>query len=63
MAYLTMFAWPTRPGSCAETNRSIADIASEAGFSDQSYFDKRFRRAFGSTPKDFRAEAGALNLS
>ena len=39
-----------------ETNRSIADISSEAGFSDQSYFDKRFRRAFGRTPKEFRAD-------
>ena len=32
-----------------ETNRSVADIAGEAGFSDQSYFDKRFNRAFGQT--------------
>ena len=40
-----------------ETNRSIATIASEAGFSDQSYFDKRFKRAFGRTPKEFRADA------
>jgi len=40
-----------------ETDRSIADIAYASGFSDQSYFDKRFKRAFGRTPKDFRAEA------
>ncbi len=40
-----------------ETNRSIADIADATGFSDQSYFDKRFKRAFGLTPKTFRAEA------
>lgn len=40
-----------------ETNRSIADIANATGFSDQSYFDKRFKRAFGRTPKTFRAEA------
>lgn len=40
-----------------ETNRSIADIADAAGFSDQSYSDKRFKRAFGRTPKEFRAEA------
>ncbi len=39
-----------------ETTRSIADIASAAGFSDQSYFDKRFKRAFGRTPKEFRTE-------
>jgi AraC-like DNA-binding protein len=40
-----------------ETDRSIADIADATGFSDQSYFDKRFKRAFGRTPKEFRAEA------
>ena len=39
-----------------ETNRTIADIADATGFSDQSYFDKRFKRAFGRAPKDFRAE-------
>ncbi len=37
-----------------ETDRSIADIADATGFSDQSYFDKRFKRAFGHTPKEFR---------
>lgn len=37
-----------------ETNRTIAEIANSAGYSDQSYFDKRFKRAFGQTPKEFR---------
>ncbi len=40
-----------------ETTRSIADIANATGFSDQSYFDKRFKRAFGKTPKEFRAQS------
>ena len=40
-----------------ETNRTIAEIADAVGFSDQSYFDKRFKRAFGRTPKEFRAES------
>lgn len=40
-----------------ETDRSIADIADATGFSDQSYFDKRFKRAFGRTPKEFRARS------
>lgn len=38
-----------------ETDRTIADIASAVGFADQSYFDKRFKRAFGRTPKEFRS--------
>ena len=37
-----------------ETELTIAEIASDVGFSDQSYFDKRFKRAFGMTPKEFR---------
>lgn len=40
-----------------ETSRTIAEIALEVGFSDQSYFDKRFKRAFGQTPRDFRLGA------
>jgi AraC-like DNA-binding protein len=38
-----------------ETEDSIADIAFEVGFADQSYFDKRFKRAFGQSPSEFRA--------
>jgi ribose transport system ATP-binding protein len=46
-----------------ETTRSIAEIASDTGFSDQSYFDKRFKRAFGRTPKEFRAGSTQSILS
>ncbi len=37
-----------------ETDRSIADIAVSTGFSDQSYFDRRFKAAFGMPPNRFR---------
>ena len=37
-----------------ETDRTIAEIALEVGFSDQSYFDRRFRRHFGRTPRQYR---------
>ena len=37
-----------------ETSHTIADIACLTGFADQSYFDKRFKRAFGQTPREFR---------
>ncbi len=37
-----------------ESGLTIAEIASHVGFSDQSYFDKLFKRAFGKTPKAFR---------
>jgi AraC-like DNA-binding protein len=37
--------------------RKIADIAAEAGFTDLSYFNRAFRRHFGATPSDIRANA------
>lgn len=42
-----------------ETALGIAEIATTVGFADQSYFDKRFKRAFGTSPRDFRAGTGA----
>ncbi len=41
-----------------ETRESIAGIASRLGFSDQSHFDRRFRRKFGCTPSQHRAGLG-----
>ena len=37
-----------------ETTFSIAEIATVVGFSDQSYFDRRFKEYFNQTPRDFR---------
>ncbi len=37
-----------------QTSKSLADIAFELGFTDQSHFTKRFRRVTGLTPKDYR---------
>ena len=37
-----------------ESCQTIAQIACEVGFSDQSYFDRRFKEAFGQTPRDLR---------
>ena len=36
------------------TERSIADIAEETGFTDASYFTKSFKASFGMTPKEYR---------
>ena len=38
-----------------ESSFSISEIACTVGFSDQSYFDRRFKEAFGQTPREFRA--------
>jgi AraC-like DNA-binding protein len=37
--------------------RKIADIATEAGFTDLSHFNRAFRRHFGATPSDIRESA------
>lgn len=36
------------------TKKTIADIATETGFTDASYFTKTFRQTFGMTPKEWR---------
>ncbi len=35
---------------------SIADVAAESGFADQSHFGRLFRRAFGQTPQQYRRQ-------
>ena len=39
----------------AQAHRSIGEIAYAWGFSDQSHFTRRFKAAFGSAPRDYRA--------
>ena len=39
------------------TDLTIAEIASKTGFTDQSYFDRRFKQAFGVTPRTFQQQA------
>lgn len=39
------------------TGRTLTAIAFEVGFSDLSYFNRAFRRRFGATPSDVRAQA------
>jgi AraC family transcriptional regulator len=42
----------------AGTELSLADVAAEAGFSDQSQFSRHFKRLVGVTPGQFRVSAG-----
>ena len=37
-----------------ETDKSLADIALQCGFADQSHFSREFRRQFGRTPREYR---------
>lgn len=38
-------------------DKSIAEIADATGFADQSHLDRKFKPAFGVTPREFRARA------
>jgi len=40
--------------------RSVTDIAFDCAFSDASYFSRCFRRRFGVTPREYRAEGAGL---
>ena len=60
VTYLTRLRLAHAHRLLAETDLSIADIAAEVGFSDQSYFDRRFRQQYGHSPRDLRASAGSF---
>lgn len=40
----------------SDRQRSIAEVAAAAGFSDQSHFARVFRRVTGQTPRDYRQQ-------
>lgn len=43
---------------CQETGLPFRQIAQQVGFNDALYFSKAFRRSFGMSPSEARAEAG-----
>jgi AraC-like DNA-binding protein len=55
VAYLNHVRLSNAARLLKETAHSIAEVANEVGFADQSYFDKQFKRAFGCSPKQFRS--------
>lgn len=54
---LTRAARLLRHPACA--GHSVSRLAHEAGFTDQSYFTRRFRARFGKTPSQWRHDASA----
>lgn len=42
-------------GDARSAERTIAEVALEAGFGDVSYFNRAFRRRYGASPSDVRA--------
>lgn len=45
-----------------ESGQSLAAIAEETGFSDQSHMSKAFRKLAGTTPKVFRDSRGTADI-
>jgi AraC-like DNA-binding protein len=43
-------------GELLDSSRNLADIAREAGFTDENYFARLFRRKFGQTPREYRRD-------
>jgi AraC-like DNA-binding protein len=52
--YLTQLRLAKARHLLRDHSLSIAEVASRAGFTDQSYFDKRFKERFGKSPREFR---------
>jgi len=54
VAYLTHLRVASARQMLQTSDRNVAEIAAEVGFADQSYFDRRFKQAFGMSPRQFR---------
>jgi len=52
--YLSKFRVEKARRQLRDTDRSISEIASEAGFNSFSYFSKKFKEYVGMTPKEYR---------
>ena len=58
VAYLNHVRLTNAARLLKETSQSIAEIASQVGYSDQSHFDKHFKRSFGTVPRNYRSRKG-----
>jgi AraC-like DNA-binding protein len=63
VSYLTHVRLSRSVRLLKESCLTIAEVAYWVGFSDQSYFDRRFKAAFGQTPRDFRLLREEVNGS
>ncbi len=60
--YLTRIRLRHATRDLSETNRRIADIAADNGFTDLKSFNAKFREIFGRTPSDYRKSLGAQHI-
>ena len=52
--YMTDYRLSQAKKMLEKSDRSVKSIATDCGFSDQNYFTKVFRAAFGTTPSEYR---------
>ena len=58
VSYVTLVRLSNAVPLLKETSLSIGEVAKQVGFSNQSYFDRRFKSAFRQTPRAFRSKHG-----
>jgi AraC-like DNA-binding protein/mannose-6-phosphate isomerase-like protein (cupin superfamily) len=56
VSYVTLVRLSNAVPLLRETSLSIGEVARQVGFSDQSYFDRRFKTTFEQTPRIFRSK-------
>jgi len=54
VSYVTLIRLANAVPLLKDTSLSIKEVANQVGFSDQSYFDRRFKSTFERTPRAFR---------
>ncbi len=54
ISYLTRYRVERAATLLLRSERSIADVGNEVGWSDASYFAQRFKAHFGVTPGEYR---------
>lgn len=59
VAYMTRVRLASSLPLLRETDLSIAEVSGRVGFSEQSYFDRRFKAQFGATPLQYRNQLAA----
>lgn len=59
VSYLIQYRLKQAARLLAATEKSIRVIAEETGFESSTYFCRRFRELYGTTPKEYRRQSGA----
>jgi AraC-like DNA-binding protein len=63
MAYLTRWRLQLGAQRLSTSSSSVAEIALGVGYESEAAFNRAFKRAFGSPPARFRAEAKSQRSS